>query len=134
MQKTIFILGLLLAAISSAYSQNVFTQDRKLEEQLYATGLIHDAPQQNYSFGVSGGNTQGNYSIGLSYTSQEGLIGRNYFTSKYDRYSARINSEWSLIKGKDFDYFKFGENLQLNMLRNIWTAYVHVPASSLPSR
>ncbi|TWV15525.1 glycosyl hydrolase family 9 [Bacteroidaceae bacterium HV4-6-C5C] len=41
MQKTIFILGLLLAAISSAYSQNVFTQDRKLEEQLYATGLIH---------------------------------------------------------------------------------------------
>ncbi len=78
----------------------------------------HDAPQQNYSFGVSGGNTQGNYSIGLSYTSQEGLIGRNYFTSKYDRYSARINSEWSLIKGKDFDYFKFGENLQLNMTTN----------------
>lgn len=78
----------------------------------------HDAPQQNYSFGVSGGNTQGNYSIGLSYTSQEGLIGRNYFTSKYDRYSARINSEWSLIKGKDFDYFKFGEKLQLNMTTN----------------
>lgn len=77
-----------------------------------------DAPQQNYSFGVSGGNAQGNYSIGLSYTSQEGLIGRDYFTSKYDRYSARINSEWSLIKGKDFDILKFGENLQLNMTTN----------------
>lgn len=77
-----------------------------------------DAPQQNYSFGISGGTSQGNYSIGLSYTSQEGLIGRNYFTSQYDRYSARINSEWSLIKGKDFDIFKFGENLQLNMTIN----------------
>lgn len=77
-----------------------------------------DAPQQNYSFGVSGGNSLGNYSIGLSYTSQEGLIGRNYFKSKYDRYSARINTEWSLIKAKDFDIFKFGENLQLNMTTN----------------
>lgn len=77
-----------------------------------------DAPQQNYSFGASGGNTQGNYSIGLSYTSQEGLMGRNYFTSKYERYSARINSEWTLVKGDKFDIFKFGENLQMNMTTN----------------
>ncbi|MBQ8502294.1 MAG: TonB-dependent receptor [Bacteroides sp.] len=77
-----------------------------------------DAPQQNYSFGISGGTSQGTYSIGLSYTSQEGIVGRDYFTSKYERYSGRINSEWSLIKGKDFDIFKFGENLQLNMTIN----------------
>lgn len=77
-----------------------------------------DAPQQNYSFGASGGNTQGNYSIGLSYTSQEGLMGRNYFTSKYERYSARINSEWTLVKGDKFDILKFGENLQMNMTTN----------------
>lgn len=77
-----------------------------------------DAPQQNYSFGASGGNTQGNYSIGLSYTSQEGLMGRNYFTSKYERHSARINSEWTLVKGDKFDILKFGENLQMNMTTN----------------
>ena len=41
MQKKIFILGILFAAINSAYSQNVFTQDRELEEQIYETGLIH---------------------------------------------------------------------------------------------
>lgn len=77
-----------------------------------------DAPQQNYSFGVSGGTEQGTYSIGLSYTSQEGLVGRDYFTSKYERYSGRINSEWTLLKGANRDILKFGENLQLNMTIN----------------
>ena len=77
-----------------------------------------NAPQQNYSLGVSGGNEMGNYSVGLNYTSQEGVIGRKYFTSKYERYSARINSERILIKAKDYDILKFGENLQLNMTTN----------------
>lgn len=74
-----------------------------------------DAPQQNYSFSASGGGSLGNYSTALGYTSQEGLIGRDYFTSKYERFTARISSEWGLIKGHDFDYLTFGENLNLNM-------------------
>ena len=74
-----------------------------------------DAPQQNWSFGVNGGNSMGNYSIGLGYTSQEGIIGRKIFKSKYERYTARINSEWSLIKGSNFDILSMGETLQLNM-------------------
>ncbi|WP_255404762.1 SusC/RagA family TonB-linked outer membrane protein [Prevotella sp. kh1p2] len=77
-----------------------------------------NAPQQNYSFGASGGMNQGNYSIGISYTSQEGVIGRNYFKSQYERYSARLNSEWVLVKRHDLDLLKFGENLQMNMTVN----------------
>lgn len=75
-----------------------------------------DAPQQNYSLGISGGNSMGNFSIGLSYTSQEGVLARDFFKSKFERYTARINSEWSLIKSdKGRDIVKFGQNLQMNM-------------------
>src|SRR3712207_8057086 len=59
-----------------------------------------DAPQQNYSLGLSGGNDNGNYSLGIGYTAQEGIIGRKYFESKYERYTGRFNSEWTAIKDR----------------------------------
>lgn len=77
-----------------------------------------DAPQQNYNFGVSGGSAMGSYSIGIGYTSQEGTMLRDYIDSKFERYTARINSDWNLIKHKDFNLLKFGQNLMLNYNKN----------------
>ena len=73
-----------------------------------------NAPQQSYNFGVSGGSQMGSYSISLGYTSQEGVMLRDYFDSKFERVTARINSDWNLIKVGKRDLLKFGENLMLN--------------------
>ncbi len=73
-----------------------------------------DAPQQSYNFGVSGGSQMGSYSIGIGYTSQEGVMLRDYINSKFERYTARINSDWNLIKLHDRNLLVFGENLMLN--------------------
>lgn len=77
-----------------------------------------DAPQQNYSLGLSGGNDYGNYSLGIGYTAQEGIIGRKYFESKYERYTGRFNSEWTAIKGSRYNILRLGQNLTLNMTTN----------------
>ena len=74
----------------------------------------HDAPQQSYNLGVSGGSKMGTYSIGLGYLSQEGVMLRDYINSKFERFTARINSDWALIKLHDRDLVVFGENLMLN--------------------
>ncbi|MDE6206532.1 MAG: SusC/RagA family TonB-linked outer membrane protein, partial [Muribaculaceae bacterium] len=74
----------------------------------------HDAPQQSYNFGVSGGSQMGSYSIGLGYTSQEGVMLRDYLNSKFERYTARINSDWNVIRLRDRNLLVFGENLMLN--------------------
>ena len=73
-----------------------------------------NAPQQSYNLGVSGGSAMGSYSIGLGYTSQEGVMLRDYIDSKFERYTARINSDWNIIKAKDRNLLVIGENLMLN--------------------
>lgn len=65
---------------------------------------------QNHALGITGGTEQSVYSLGLSYTSQEGVLGQPS-APQYSRYTFRINTEYSLIKGKSFDILKFGENL-----------------------
>lgn len=69
-----------------------------------------NAITQNHALGITGGTEQSIYSLGLSYTSQEGILGQPA-SPQYDRYSFRINTEYSLIKGKTFDILKIGENL-----------------------
>ncbi len=75
--------------------------------------LGSDAPQQSYNLGISGGSKMGSYSIGLGYVSQEGVMLRDYLNSKFERLTARINSDWNLIKVGERNLVKFGENLML---------------------
>ncbi len=75
--------------------------------------LGKDAPQMSYNFGVSGGSQLGTYSIGLGYTEQEGVMLRDWIDSKYQRFTARINSDWNLIKVGQRNLLKFGQNLML---------------------
>lgn len=71
------------------------------------------APTQNHAINLSGGNEQSKFSMGFSYTSQEGIMGKPV-QSQYDRYTARINSDHVLLKGKDFDVIKIGQTLNYN--------------------
>ena len=73
-----------------------------------------DAPQQSYNLGVSGGSQMGSYAIGLGYTSQEGVMLRDYINSKFERVTARINSDWNVVKHGKRNVLKFGENLMLS--------------------
>lgn len=68
------------------------------------------ASTQNYAIGMNGGNEVSRYAAGFSYTGQDGIFGKPK-ASKYDRYTFRINSDHTIIKGKDFDILKIGENV-----------------------
>lgn len=72
-----------------------------------------NAPTQNHSFNISGGTEQSVYSIGFSYTSQESVFGAPK-NPEYDRYTARINSDYVLYKKDNLDIVKFGENILFN--------------------
>ncbi len=76
-----------------------------------------NAPIQNYTLNITGGTEQSVYSIGLGYTSQEGIFGAPV-ASKYERYTARLNTEHVLFKGRDRDIIKFGENLTYTFNQN----------------
>jgi TonB-linked SusC/RagA family outer membrane protein len=69
-----------------------------------------NAPIQNYAVNITGGSDSGTYALGFSYTSQEGILGKPVSPS-YERYTARINSQYTIVKGRSFDILKVGENL-----------------------
>lgn len=69
-----------------------------------------NAFQQNHSLGISGGSDNSIYSMGLAYTSQEGVIGGKFLDSKYERYTARANTEYTILKARNFDILKIGQN------------------------
>ena len=71
------------------------------------------AMTQNHSIGLIGGNDISKFSLGTSYTKQDGLMGGET-QSKYERYNVRVNSDHVLLKGKDFDAIKFGENVSFS--------------------
>lgn len=78
------------------------------------------APQQNHTVSISGGGDKSVYSIGLSYTSQQPTIGvtADDVKQKYERYTARINSEHTLVRVKNRDILKFGETLTMAFVNN----------------
>ncbi|MDO5128519.1 MAG: TonB-dependent receptor [Prevotellaceae bacterium] len=68
------------------------------------------APIQNHAVNLTGGNDLSKFSLGVSYTNQKGILGGEA-QSNYERYNARMNSEHILLKAKDFDVIKIGENI-----------------------
>ncbi len=67
------------------------------------------AMTQNHSVNLTGGNETSKFALGLSYTNQEGIFG-NPIDPTYERYTVRVNSDHVLLKIKDFDAIKIGEN------------------------
>lgn len=71
---------------------------------------VKNALTQNHAVNLTGGTEMSKFSDGFSYTEQNGILGKPC-ASSYDRYTARINSDHVLLKGKDFDAIKIGENI-----------------------
>jgi TonB-linked SusC/RagA family outer membrane protein len=68
------------------------------------------AQTQSHAFNITGGNEMSRYSMGYSYMSQDGLLGAEA-QSNNTRHTVRINSEHVILRVKDFDAIKFGENM-----------------------
>ena len=70
----------------------------------------HNAPIANHSVTINGGSDVSRFALGFTYFNQEGTIGYPT-TPKYDRYTVRMNSDYSLLKKGGRDIIKFGENV-----------------------
>ena len=101
------------------------------------------APQQSHTFSLNGGSDRSTFSIGLSYISQQPTIGvtADDVSQKYERYTARINSEHSIVKHGDRDILKFGETLTMAFVNKdgmnqgtgtMWWNDVHNALSASP--
>ena len=71
---------------------------------------IHNAPIHNASLSISGGSEISRFALGLTKFHQTGTIGAPA-DPKYDRYTVRLNSDYSLIRKKGHDILKIGENV-----------------------
>ncbi len=69
------------------------------------TGLV-----QQYNVSLSNGTERGSSYFSLGYYSNKGIIK----TSDFNRFSARINSDYKLLKIKDLNVITIGENFTLN--------------------
>ena len=70
---------------------------------------IHNAPIHNASLSISGGSEISRFALGFTKFHQTGTIGAPA-DPKYDRYTVRLNSDYSLIRKKGRDILKIGEN------------------------
>ena len=71
---------------------------------------VHNAPVSNASINIMGGSDISRFAIGVSQFSQTGTIGYPA-TPKYNRFTVRLNSDYSLIRKNNRDVLKFGENI-----------------------
>ncbi len=74
---------------------------------------VKNAPISNNSINITGGSDMGTFSLGLSHSNQQGILG-NPVESNYERYTFRLNSDYSIIRNKanTFDYLKVGETIR----------------------
>ncbi|GHV03968.1 SusC/RagA family TonB-linked outer membrane protein [Bacteroidia bacterium] len=105
------------------YSQEAPVQYAKIASgQWNGTNWLEEmrnknAPTQNHAFNLTGGNDQSKTALGFSYATQEGIFGKPV-EPFFERYTARLNSEHVLLKGKGFDIIKIGENLNYMFRKN----------------
>ena len=71
---------------------------------------IHNAPIVNQSINITGGSSISRFALGFTYFNQNGTIGYPA-NPKYDRYTVRVNSDYSIWKKNGRDIIKFGENV-----------------------
>ena len=76
---------------------------------------IENAPMHNASINISGGSDVSRFALGFTKYHQTGTLGYPA-DPKFDRYTVRLNSDYSLIKKKDFDMLKVGENVTFSTM------------------
>ena len=71
---------------------------------------IDNAPMHNASVTISGGSDLSRFALGFTKFHQTGTLGAPA-DPKFDRYTVRLNSDYSLIRSKGRDVLKVGENV-----------------------
>ena len=71
---------------------------------------IDNAPMHNASISISGGSDLSRFALGFTKYHQTGTLGAPA-DPKFDRYTVRLNSDYSLIRKKGRDVLKVGENV-----------------------
>ena len=71
---------------------------------------IDNAPMHNASLNISGGSDVSRFALGFTKYHQTGTLGAPA-DPKFDRYTVRLNSDYSLIRKKGRDVLKVGENI-----------------------
>ena len=71
---------------------------------------IDNAPMHNASVTISGGSDMSRFALGFTKYHQTGTLGAPA-DPKFDRYTVRMNSDYSLIRKHGRDILKFGENV-----------------------
>ena len=71
---------------------------------------IDNAPIHNASINISGGSDLSRFALGFTKFHQTGTLGAPA-DPKFDRYTVRLNSDYTLIRKKGLDMLKIGENV-----------------------
>ncbi|MBR5928782.1 MAG: TonB-dependent receptor plug domain-containing protein, partial [Prevotella sp.] len=71
---------------------------------------IDNAPMHNASININGGSDLSRFALGFTKYHQTGTLGAPA-DPKFDRYTVRMNSDYSLIKKHGRDVLKVGENV-----------------------
>ena len=71
---------------------------------------IDNAPMHNASININGGSDLSRFALGFTKYHQTGTLGAPA-DPKFDRYTVRLNSDYSLIKKHGRDVLKVGENV-----------------------
>jgi TonB-linked SusC/RagA family outer membrane protein len=82
-------------------------------KEMYNPGAV----MQSHAINLTGGGDFSKFSIGYSYTQQDGILG-GPMQSKYNRHTARINSDHVLLKANGFDAITVGETLNYYYRQN----------------
>ena len=77
--------------------------------------MVDNAPINNASLNINGGSDVSRFALGFSKYHQTGTLGYPA-TPKFDRYTVRLNSEYSLIRRQNRDVLKFGENVTFSYI------------------
>ncbi|MFO7755736.1 MAG: TonB-dependent receptor [Bacteroidales bacterium] len=86
-----------------------------------------NAPMTSHSLQVSGGTERVIYALGGSYLDQTGIIAGDLIDAGLKRFTARINTEFILLKNDDYDILKVGENFTYtnNVNRSVGTGNIY---------
>ncbi|MEA1887136.1 MAG: SusC/RagA family TonB-linked outer membrane protein, partial [Bacteroidota bacterium] len=91
----------------------------KLQDGWEGTNWINElvqenAPMTNHSLSISGGSEDIIYSLGVSYLDQTGMIAGELIDAGLKRFTARVNTEFILMKNSEHDILTVGENFTYN--------------------
>ena len=74
-----------------------------------------NAPQQSHQISISGTSGKNQYFVSAGYYSQDGIIGGNYDRSNYERFTARVNDQYTVFDATDDRSWLNKMNLNVNV-------------------